>query len=152
MRDELLIATSTDHRLAARRYIEPDDLREEHLLLHGPIEKSWFMRDVLAPSNVRPKRVSEVRLTEGLIELVSAGIGVAPLANWVVADSVSAGKLAATRITREGYQRGWHAVTLASDQSPSYIRDFVHIIRSNAAAFLGLPKKQLPRVLALRAS
>lgn len=152
MRDEVMMATSPDHPFAGRRFIEAADLRDEHLVLHGAIEKSWFARDILVPAKVRPRRVSEVMLTEAIIEVVSAGIGVAPLANWIAAESVAAGKIAAIRVTRDGYQRGWHAVTLASEQTPRYIRDFVQTIRSNVAAFVGLPQKLLPRALNLRAS
>jgi LysR family transcriptional regulator for metE and metH len=153
LRDEMMIVTGLDHPFARRRFIEPADLRDEHLVLHGPIEKSGFARNLLVPANVRPRQVSEVQLTEAIVEVVSAGIGVAPMANWVAADSVAAGKVAATRITRNGYQRVWHAVTLASEQSPRYVREFVQILRSNAAAFVGLPpQRQLPRLLDRRAS
>lgn len=152
MRDEVMMVTSPDHPFAGRRYIEAHDLRDEHLILHGSIEKSWFARDILAPASVRPRRVSEVMLTEAVIEVVAAGIGVAPLANWIAAESVAAGKVVTTPVTRHGYRRGWHAVTLASGQSPRYIRDFVQILRSNVAAFVGLPQKPLPRTLNLRAS
>jgi LysR family transcriptional regulator for metE and metH len=152
MRDEVMIVTSPDHPFAGRRYIEAEDLRDEHLILHGSIEKSWFARDILVPAGVRPRRVSEIMLTEGIIEVVAAGIGVAPLANWIAAESVAAGKVVAAPVTRHGYRRGWHAVTLASEQSPRYIRDFVQTLRSNVAAFVGLPQKSLPRTLNLRAS
>jgi len=152
MRDEVMIMTSVDHPFAGRRFIEAADLRDEHLVLHGPLERSGFAREVLIPANVRPRRVSEVMLTEAIVEVVSAGIGVAPMANWIAAESVAAGKVAATRVTRNGYQRGWHAVTLASAQSPRYVHDFVQTMRSNAAAFVGLPQKPLARLLERRAS
>lgn len=151
LRDEVMIVTSPDHPFVGRRYIDPADLRDEHLVLHGPIETSWFARDILAPANIRPRRVSEVMLTEAIIEVVAAGIGVAPLANWVAAESVSAGKVGSTPVTRHGYRRGWHAVTLASEQSPRYIQDFVQTVRANVAAFVGLPHRPLPRSLNLRA-
>lgn len=140
--DEVLLVTSPDHPFAMRRYIEPREVEGEHLVLHSAPEESFFVRDVLTPAGVRPRAISEMRLTEALLEFVAAGLGVSPLANWVFADALAAEKVSATRVTARGYHREWFAVTLASRERPAYIDEFVDILRTNSAAFLGLPQKR----------
>ena len=89
--DELLLIMSPNHRLAGRAVVEPEDLAEETLIIYPPREESTVLQQVLAPAGVVPKAVQQVQLSEAILELVKAGLGVAAMARWAIEPSIRAG-------------------------------------------------------------
>jgi LysR family transcriptional regulator for metE and metH len=82
---------------------------------------------------VIPRRVTQIELTEALIEMVRAGIGVAVLAQWAVAPYVQAGKLTTTRFTEPGLRRRWSAALLQQPTIPLHLREFINLLRAGPA-------------------
>jgi LysR family transcriptional regulator for metE and metH len=110
-RDELVAIVANAHPWASRPWVRPADFATEHLLLYSADRgDSYPFRYILGPAGVEPARVSEVPLTEAIMELVKAGLGVGVVAHWAVSPAVKAGQLAAVRITRAGVFRSWTAV------------------------------------------
>ena len=127
-RDEMVLATAPWHRLARRSQIRPADLATEHLITYDlPPSTSSVVRDFLAQDGVSPARVSGIQLTEGIIEMTKAGVGVTILARWAVQPHLDAGTLAAVRLGRSGLTRQWHAVIL-DRQPPAYLRRFIEML------------------------
>jgi len=50
------------------------------------------------------------------MELVAAGQGTSVLAGWAVRPAIAAGRLAATRVGREGIPVDWHAAIRLEDE------------------------------------
>lgn len=130
-RDELVLVTAPEHRLANRPFIEAADLAQEHLITYdvSPRKDPIFQR-FLTPGGVNPRRVSQMQLTEATIEMVKAGLGVAVLAQWAVAPQVAAGTLRATRLTRGGFRRQWRAAVPRQATVPKYLRELVQLLRA----------------------
>jgi LysR family transcriptional regulator for metE and metH len=126
--DELLVIMSPNHRLAGRAVIEPEDLAEETLIIYPPREESTVMQQVLAPAGVMPKAIQQVQLSEAIIELVKAGLGVAAMARWAVEPSVRAGALRTARLTRPGFRRRWSAAMLRDMADTAFAKDFIDLI------------------------
>jgi DNA-binding transcriptional LysR family regulator len=91
-------------------------------------EESTLFEKILRPSGVMPARVSEVPLTEAIIEMVKAGLGISALAGWAVEEQIRAGKIAARSITSKGLHRQWQAVTIKQDSTPAYINEFIVLL------------------------
>ena len=72
---------------------------------------------MLAPAGVEPARVFALHLTEALMESVKSGLGIAVMAEWVVAPELEAGRLRAVRLTREGLHRTWYLATVKNQAS-----------------------------------
>ena len=51
-------------------------------------------------------------MTEAIIQMVKAGIGVTVLPQWIVAPYIESGELTAVPVTRKGIKRTWYAATL----------------------------------------
>ena len=71
----------------------------EHLVLHFDAERCYLFTQLLIPAGVRPERVSELQLTEAVVEAVKAGLGLSVLARWTVEPYLAAGDLLAVHKT-----------------------------------------------------
>ena len=127
--DELVVVLAPDHPLARRAFVREGDFESEHLIMYDvPAEESTLMTTLLGPAGVRPRRVSRVQLTEAILELVRAGLGISVFARWAVAPQIEAGALVARRLTRRGVRRTWRAATLPGLLEHDYARAFVRLL------------------------
>jgi LysR family transcriptional regulator for metE and metH len=132
-RDELVVIASPQHPLALRPYVTAKDLAAEHLLVYAlPNEDLTVFQKVLVPAGVKPKQVSRVELTEAIIEMVKAGLGISVMARWAVAPHVEAGALRALPLTARGLHRQWSAAMIRHKAQPPYLRKFVELIASHS--------------------
>lgn len=127
--DELVAILSPEHRLAGRRILAPRDFAAEHLITYGvPIAKLTVFNQFLNPSGVAPERVSRVELTEAIVEMVKANLGIAVMARWAIARHLSSASLKAVPLGRRGFHRTWYAATLKSRRPPAYLDSFVDLL------------------------
>ncbi len=111
--DELLAVVAPDHPLAARATLTPADFADEHLVLHTDFANSALATRFLVPAGVRPRRVSELQLTEAVLAVVRAGLGITVVANWAVRPELERGVLRGIRLGADGIYRTWYAAVLA---------------------------------------
>lgn len=128
--DDQVLLVAPDHPLANRPWVAAKDLADEHLLLYmnRPAESMLFQR-VLIPAGVTPRRVSEVRLTEAIVSLVAAGVGVAVMTRWSAAPELRAGRVRGVRVTEFGMRRQWSALRLRDAPNPAWMQDFLQLLR-----------------------
>ena len=126
--DELVAIVSPGHRLADKRFIEPQDFADETLLSYAPKEESTVYQRLLIPNGVAPGNLLQVQLTEAIIEMAKAGMGVGVLAWWAVEPEVRAGRLRALTLTKRGFGRRWNAATLKDLARVPYIRAFIDLL------------------------
>ena len=126
--DEWVIAMASKHRLAGSSHIQPRDLAGETVFCYPPKEESTLLQRILRPAGVVPDRVLEMPLTESIIEMVAAGMGVALLAQWAVADHVKAGRIAACSLSKGGYRKKWYAATLRKGTISPCVEEFVSLL------------------------
>ena len=127
--DEHAAIVSPDHPWAAKRFVTPEQLGGENLLLYSrsPAD-SFTVTRILRPAGVRPGRLRFVQLTEAILEMVKAGLGVSVLPTWAVRSALETGEIRAVRITRAGVRRQWTAATLHGVEEPAYVTDFLDLV------------------------
>lgn len=108
--DEIVIITSRTHPLAKKPFVDPEGLATENVILHSPPDESFFARQLRA-TGIRPRRFTTVTLTEAIVEMVRAGIGVSAVPRW----TVERAGVATVRYTRKGLWRRWNAATLKGE-------------------------------------
>lgn len=127
--DELLAVMAPDHPLARKAVLHAADFAREHVLLYSiPLTESTLFQQVLVPAGVTPARVSRVELTEAMIEMAKAGLGVGLLARWAVAPELAKGTLTAVRVTKPGLKRHWHAAWPRAVRPPPWLGTFVELL------------------------
>lgn len=126
--DEIVGILPPGHRLAVRPYLLPQDYSGENLIIYPPKEESTLLNTVLARAGITPRAVRQCMLTEAIIELVKAGLGIGALARWAVAPQLASGALCAVPLIRGGYHRQWSAARLRTPGAPPYLSDFIQLL------------------------
>lgn len=126
--DEMVLVTPPAHSLAGRAWVTPADLQPEHLIMYAlPADMASVVRTFLAADGVTPHRVSYIQLTEAIVEMVKAGLGVAALTRWAVQPHLEAGTLRAVRLGRGGLRREWRAAVL-QEKPPRHLQQFIRLV------------------------
>ena len=116
------------HPLAGRAWLRAADFAAQHLILYTSPEESTAFQKMLAPAGVTPRQLSEIQLTEAIVEMVKAGLGISILARWSVAPHLSAGTLRAARLGPRGLLRNWTAATLRAAERREWLDAFVRLM------------------------
>ncbi|HEY6978303.1 MAG TPA: LysR family transcriptional regulator, partial [Chitinophagaceae bacterium] len=91
-RDEFMAVVPNDHPFAELRWVEPENFYNENYIMYNiPDEISTVFKFLFKKGE--PKRVYKIALTEAIIQMVKAGIGVTVLPHWIVAPHIEAGEL-----------------------------------------------------------
>jgi LysR family transcriptional regulator for metE and metH len=133
--DEHVAVVPASHRWAARPFVTPEEIAGEPLYLYSrSIEHSFLMRHVFRPLGLTPRRVTYLQLSEGILAMVRAGMGVTVLPRWSLTSALSAGDISAVRISAGGVFRKWYAVTLADVVPTPFMEAFIGLLSSAAPA------------------
>jgi LysR family transcriptional regulator for metE and metH len=131
--DELLLIVAAGHPLASRRYVRPQDLASERLLLYSTPDESKFYQQFFARHGVAPREVVAVQLTEAMVSMVKAGLGVSPFAGWAIERELRKGEVVGVRLGQRGLQRTWVAATRRAARPPAYLAEFADMVAAYAA-------------------
>lgn len=122
--DEIVAVMPSDHPLASRPWLAAPDFADQAVLVFSE-EASDLFNLVLRPAGVRPRYVADVRVTEAIVEMVKAGLGISVLASWVVQPELEAGDLVGVRVTGDGIHRSWTGITCPRAGAPDYVPYFL---------------------------
>ena len=126
--DELVAVVSAHHPWATRRSVSPGDFADQRVFIVPPPEESDVLNHFLIPAKVSPREVSVVALTEALVAMVEAGLGVGVVPRWTVAPAIKAGQLVSVRLGR-GLHRNWGVATRRSAGRSDVVDEFVDLVR-----------------------
>ncbi len=138
--DEIVAVVPPSHPYAAKPYLRATDFASETLIAYSsPKEEQTLFRKVLIPSGVQPARLLNVQLTEAIVELVRAGLGIGILSRWAVQREVLAGHLRGIPITKAGLMRNWCVLYRNEKRIPGYLMAFVQLLESGPIKAGSLP-------------
>jgi LysR family transcriptional regulator for metE and metH len=106
--DEVVFVIAASHPLAAKKHLTLADLKASSLLTgRTPDEEArWFMKNVFGRSKPR-LRFERFPLTEAILDVARAGMGIAVLSEWIAAPHLSRGDLVAKRLEAGPLLRPW---------------------------------------------
>ena len=130
--DEMFALVPKDHPWSKKKYLEAADFKDQQVIIHSlPLESVSLFSQVLIPEGVQPKNVIQVQVTEAIIEMVKAGLGVNVMAKWIVEPYLKEGDIQLVPVTRRGIHRTWKVISLRQDTPPQYLVNFVDHLRCN---------------------
>jgi LysR family transcriptional regulator, regulator for metE and metH len=131
--DEHAAIVAPNHAFASRPFVRPEDFTGERLLLYsGSTEDSFTVQQVLRPAGVQPGRISFVMLTEAILAMVRAGLGISVMQTWAVEPAIRSGEVRAVPISPTGIQRRWSAVTLRAAPVSAHVTAFIELLVTRA--------------------
>jgi LysR family transcriptional regulator, regulator for metE and metH len=127
--DEHAAIVAPSHKWAGRAFVTPRELAAERLYLYSrSIDESYVVQQVMRPAGLLPSHATFLQLTEAIIEMVKAGLGVSVLPTWSIAPAISSGAVTALRITKSGVYRQWNAATLAGAPDSRFLEHFLQVL------------------------
>jgi LysR family transcriptional regulator, regulator for metE and metH len=130
--DEHVAIVPPSHPWAARGVVAPAELVTEQLYLYSrSIDDSFIVQKVLRPAGIALQRVTYLQLTEGIIEMVKAGMGVSVLPRWSIVNAIASGGIKPLRITRQGVFRKWFAAALRGVPPTPFMEEFIRLLARN---------------------
>jgi LysR family transcriptional regulator for metE and metH len=131
--DELIAVMTPDHPLSDKAYLTATDFADQHVITYAlPKHELTLFNRLLKPAGVVPRQLSQIELTEAIVEMVKAGMGISTMARWAVAPHIQAGTLVGVPLTRYGLRRTWSAAILRNGRTPDHITEFIRLIGSKA--------------------
>ena len=127
--DEHVVVVPPSHRWASRPFVTPEELADEPLYLYSrSIDHSFIVQRVLRPAGIEPRQVTYLQLTEGIIEMVKAGLGSSVLPKWSIMHVLASQHVKAIRVTKSGVFRKWYAVTLSDVAPTAFTEEFIRLL------------------------
>lgn len=129
--DELVAMTAPDHPWTGQDYVQAEDFKTQTLITHHrSYKQSSFYERFLQPAGVKPRKVLYLQITEAIVEMVKAGMGVAIMARWAMQPYLLQRQIALHHLTAEGLCRQWYVATLQKEGSPGYLTDFLELLQT----------------------
>jgi len=134
-KDEKVVVVNVEHPFAKQESVSPQQFADEHLLCYtAPKEMLDIFQRVLIPLGITPKKVSKIQLTEAIIEMIQADLGISVMAKWAVKPYLKSKKLVAVPVENHLLSRIWYAVTMTDRKAPRYIECFVQHMKEHPIA------------------
>ncbi|XXY45834.1 LysR family transcriptional regulator [Sorangium sp. So ce269] len=129
--DEWTVIVPPSHPLAARPYVTAIELGQEKLLTHdAPRSDVERLRELIASERAQMPFAARVPLTDVLVELVKAGLGVGLVSRWAVAPAIARGEVVGRRLTRDGLAERWTAVYRRDAAARFPLARFAELLRA----------------------
>lgn len=132
--DELMTLMPADHELTRKKYVYAEDFKDESVIIHSdPVDSVYLFKNLLIPEGITPKKVIPIQITDAMVQMVKAGMGIKVIAKWIIEPYLQDKALDIRPVTRKGLFRTWYAVTLNKEETPQYLENFIDHLRCNIA-------------------
>ncbi|MEC7940253.1 MAG: LysR substrate-binding domain-containing protein [Pseudomonadota bacterium] len=133
---EMRLITAINSPLAEKPSIDPQDLSDLTMLSY-PVQKQRLdvVKHFLQPAGIEPKKWKQADNTLMLVQMVSAGLGVAALPNWAISEFSRQG-LIANKPLGKGLSRRLFAAVRNSEKDKRYLQAFFSTARQQSKSHL----------------
>lgn len=127
---EPLFVAAASHPLAAKSYVEAEDLRGETLITY-PVDRTRLdvFTELLIPARVEPRAVRQVELTAVILLLVASNRGVAVMPDWVLREQRKHSGYITRPISQTGVTKRLYAAIRREDGDKPYMAHLLRLAR-----------------------
>ncbi|BFM04910.1 LysR family transcriptional regulator [Halioxenophilus aromaticivorans] len=128
---EQKLALASQHALASKSFIEPQDLTRETLITY-PVEASRLdiYSQFLLPAGCAPRVQKHIETTEIMLQMVAAQRGVAALPGWLIEQFQSSFDIVAKPLGKKGVPKRIFLGVRKSDAGIDYLASFIQSANS----------------------
>ena len=128
---EPVFVASSEHPLAAKPFITPEDFQDE-LLITYPMERTRLdvFSQFLKPAGVEPRAVRQVELSAVILLLVASNRGVTVLPDWVVREQRNNTSYVTRPLTETGMTRRMYGATRCDDTTKPFMAHVLKLART----------------------
>ena len=125
---EQVLVVSPQHALSNRPWVSPEQLADE-VLISYPVEPSRLdiFNQFLTPAGIAVKRHKTIETTEIMLQMVSAGRGVAALPDWLVSEYSHKINLNTVRIGEQGISKSLYLGYRQKETPEGYLQAFLSL-------------------------
>jgi LysR family transcriptional regulator, regulator for metE and metH len=117
--DEFVLVVSKNSKYANLKEVNGHQLNGEDLLIYDADERSsTALNYFIKPNKIRLNSLIKMRLTEGIIEMVAADLGVTIMPAWIALPYLNRQKVISIKLSGESLRREWYAVSLKDASQP----------------------------------
>ena len=125
------------HPLTRRPFVSVSDLKDLVVFANEATPQDMrLMRDLLIAERAHMPDVHIVPLTDALVDLVEAGLGVGLGSRWAVSPHEARGQIVTRRFTKDGVGEQWSAVFRSDAAARLPLSRFVELMRAHAPFFV----------------
>ncbi|GAC09057.1 LysR family transcriptional regulator [Paraglaciecola chathamensis] len=127
---EHVLVVPRSHFVAEKAFVQPQDLRHDVLITY-PVESSRLdvFSQFLTPAGASVKRHRTIETTEIMLQMVSAGRGVAALPKWLVEQHQKDLAIVPVRLGKRGIFKNIHLGFRAGETRPEYQNAFIEMAK-----------------------
>jgi LysR family transcriptional regulator for metE and metH len=131
--DEWVVILPTSHRLCRQEFVSAGDLSGNTLYAHKtPQRDIERLRGRIAAERAKMPTVQIVPLTEAIVELVKACLGIGLMSRWAVTPYERSGQIETRRFTRAGLLERWSLVYRRDSPEPQPIARIAELLRGQS--------------------
>lgn len=127
--DSLVAVICKDHPLAKKDLIEIRDFQDQEMILplYDPsYQDTPVIESLIQAQQVKPKTLHRIHYTDATIEMVSAGLGITVMADWIVEPYLQNHHIVTRPLYHNIGKRSWYAATVK--QTPA-IQNFLECLK-----------------------
>ncbi|MDY8138412.1 LysR family transcriptional regulator [Aquimarina sp. 2201CG5-10] len=113
VQDEMVVVLSKENDLLQNNTIDLSNLKEQNLILYDiSEEKNYVLNHILQQNKGFVNSIQKVQLTEAIIQLVRANLGISIMAKWSVQPFLQDGQLTTIPLKSKRGIREWYLASL----------------------------------------
>jgi LysR family transcriptional regulator, regulator for metE and metH len=117
--DEFVLVVSKNSKYADLKKVNAHQLNGEDLLIYDMDERnSTALNHFIKPNKVQLNSITKMQLTEGIIEMVAADLGVTIMPAWIALPYLKQQKVISIKLSSESLRRKWYAASF-KEASPA---------------------------------
>ncbi len=126
--DKMVAVVPANHRFAQMsKPLKPEDFTDENFIYYNVPDNGNLILDNYF-AGAKPRRIQKFQLTEAIIEMVAAEMGVSIMAEWAVKPYLKKQKIKVCPLAGENTAKTWFAATL-SEQNQN-LNHFVQAVKN----------------------
>lgn len=127
--DEFVLVVSRDSRYVKSGRLTPKEFNGVDLFIYYMDEKnSTVINDFIKPNNIKLNGIIKMQMTEGMIEMVAADLGITIMPTWMAQPYLEQGKVVSLKLPGKPLKRKWYAVS--HKDAGKAQRQFIELLRN----------------------